>query len=342
MRHLSFVVFAFVGVGCGSSGAVHSDASTDGSSGTDSRISGDSGSGTDGGVGDGGAGHIEHVLLILLENQGTAAVYGSSHAPYTNSLMQTYAYATHYADSIPSIKLSEPHYVWLEAGTNQFSDHTFTTDDDASQANSTGSTAHLATQLGAAGVSWTAYAEGVPSGCPIHNSGFYADRHNPFVFFRDIAGNPISTQTPGCATHFKGFPALAQDLGSAQMPAYAFIIPNVCDDGHGATGCPYPDTEAGQVMAADTWLANNLPAMITYANANHGVIFIAWDESEGAPAQPFLAVGPTIKHGHAGSVAYDHSSLLKTVQEIVGVTPLLGHAADAATHDLSDLFVSFP
>jgi hypothetical protein len=103
-----------------------------------------------------------------------------------------------------------------------------------------------------------------------------------------------------------------------------------------------PQTTAAEVKAADDYLKNNLPAMITYANANHGVIFIAWDESEGAAAQPFVAVGPTIKHGYTSSVAFDHSSLLKTVQEILGVTPLLGHAADAATHDLSDMFVSFP
>jgi phospholipase C len=328
-----------LGASCGSGHGSSIDGSPrDGTSGGDATPAGDGHSGTDSPTGE----HIQHVLVILLENEGTGAVYGSANAPYTNGVMHQYAYATHYADAIPSIHLSEPHYVWLEAGTNHFSDHTFTTDNDASQGNSTASTAHLSTQLAAAGISWTAYAEDVPSGCPIHNSGFYADRHNPFVFFRDIAGDPISTQTAGCAAHFKGFPALTQDLANAQMPAYSFIIPNVCDDGHGASGCPYSDTPANEVKAADGWLAGNLPAMITYANAHHGVIFIAWDESEGAPAQPFLAVGPTIKQGYVSSTAFDHSSLLKTVQEILGVTPLLGHAADAGTHDLADLFVTFP
>jgi hypothetical protein len=36
----------------------------------------------------------------------------------------------------------------------------------------------------------------------------------------------------------------------------------------------------------------------------------------------------------------DHSSTLKTLQEIFGLTPLLGAAADSATNNLSDLFPS--
>lgn len=34
------------------------------------------------------------------------------------------------------------------------------------------------------------------------------------------------------------------------------------------------------------------------------------------------------------------SSVLKSLQQIFAVTPLLGHAADASTNNLSDLFVS--
>ena len=38
--------------------------------------------------------------------------------------------------------------------------------------------------------------------------------------------------------------------------------------------------------------------------------------------------------------SYDHSSTLRTIEEIFGVTPMLGDAANAT--DLSDLFASFP
>jgi hypothetical protein len=42
--------------------------------------------------------------------------------------------------------------------------------------------------------------------------------------------------------------------------------------------------------------------------------------------------------GYANSLHYDHGSLLKTLQEIFGVAPLLRHGPDPATSDLSDLY----
>ena len=46
--------------------------------------------------------------------------------------------------------------------------------------------------------------------------------------------------------------------------------------------------------------------------------------------------------GYQNTIHYDHSSTLRTFEEVFGVTPLLGHAADAGTSDLSDLFATFP
>jgi len=48
----------------------------------------------------------------------------------------------------------------------------------------------------------------------------------------------------------------------------------------------------------------------------------------------------TIHHlGRSGGQRhYDHSSTLKTLEEIFSVKPLLGAAADPRTNDLSDLF----
>jgi hypothetical protein len=39
-------------------------------------------------------------------------------------------------------------------------------------------------------------------------------------------------------------------------------------------------------------------------------------------------------------IHYDHSSMLKTIEEVFGVQPLLGAAAAPATKDLRDLFDS--
>jgi hypothetical protein len=49
----------------------------------------------------------------------------------------------------------------------------------------------------------------------------------------------------------------------------------------------------------------------------------------------FYAIGPHVKAGYAGGVAYTHSSLLKSVEEIFRL-PVLPTVAGAS--DLSDLF----
>ena len=53
-----------------------------------------------------------------------------------------------------------------------------------------------------------------------------------------------------------------------------------------------------------------------------------------------IALSPDAKVGYANEIHYTHSSLLRTLQELFGVTPLLGDAANAT--DLSDLFTTFP
>ena len=126
-------------------------------------------------------------------------------------------------------------------------------------------------------------------------------------------------------------PRCASDLASGDVASYSFISPNLCNDMHGATGCPQSNVR----RAGDDWLAANLPPLIDFVNANGGVIFITWEEGEHTETMPFLAVGPSVKQGYTGAVPYTHSSLLKTVEELLGL-PILPTVAGA--NDLSDLF----
>jgi hypothetical protein len=226
----------------------------------------------------------------------------------------------------------------MEAGTNSFSDITFLTDGDPSASNSTASTLHLSTQLDAKGVSWRSYQEDyVPAAtgaCPIASSGFYAAKHNPFVFFKDVAGDPPSASNTTCAQHHKAFSDLAADLaaGGSAVARYNFITPNLCNDMHGASGCPSGNT----IKSGDDWLAANLPPIISFANAHNGVIFLVWDEGDITLKIPFVAIGPGVKRNYVGSVAYTHASLLATNERIFGVPRLATVSSDA---DFSDLFV---
>ena len=114
------------------------------------------------------------------------------------------------------------------------------------------------------------------------------------------------------------------------MPNYVFITPNLCNDMHGAPGCV-----GNEITLGDNWLQQHLPGMIAYAKANAGVIFITWDEFETTPYMAFIAVGPGVKAGYASSVAYDHGSMLKSVERIFGLPYL---ATVAGKNDLADLF----
>lgn len=289
---------------------------------------------------------IQQVFVVMMENQNAKDVYGNPDAPYLNQLMKDYGYATNFQDCLPSSVPSEPHYVWLEAGTNVFSDVTFGGDGDATAKNSTASTAHLVNLLDNAGVSWMAYQEGIDSisgACPIASNFLtrYAAKHNPFVFFKDVSGNPPSKSASRCVAHNKPLSQFASDLSAGKAARYNLITPNLCHDMHGAIGC----SGGSNVKQGDTWLKGFLPSLITYAKANRGVILITWDETEGTTTQPFVIIGNGLKSaGYASKVRYDMSSVLKSIQRIFAVTPLLGHAADASTTDLSDFFTagSFP
>jgi hypothetical protein len=277
------------------------------------------------------------VFIVAMENQDADRIYGNvGDAPYINgTLIPRYAHATAFSDELPELP-SEPHYVWMEAGTNVFADHTFTTDDRPSASNSTASRDHLVAQIAAAGggLDWMSYQEGISAAtgaCPLEGAGFYRPRHNPFVFFQDVSGDPPAKDNPTCAAHHRDIATLAADLASGDVATYSFISPDLCHDMHGATGCP----DSNRTRAGDDWLAANLPPLIDFVNAHGGVIFVTWEEGNHTSTLPFIAVGPDVKPGYAGAVAYSHSSLLKTIEKLLGL-PVL--ATVAAANDLSDLF----
>jgi hypothetical protein len=327
MRRLALVFL----IACGSS---HSSTTIDGPpGGGDARA-------TDGNSGvDAPPGTIKRTIFVIpMENEPSSAIYNSSNAPYLNGLIGAQgsaAYATKFQDELPAL-VSEPHYVWMEAGTNQFSDVTFTNDNDPSTSHSTASSAHLTTQLNATGISWMSYQQGMTANtCPISSTGEYAAKHDPFVFFKDIVGATPSASNAGCKAHHKPYSSFQADLASpAGMAQYVFITPDLCHDMHGDSGCPQGTNVAMNIQAGDTWLSQELPRILDYANAHDGVVFITWDEGDSSNLIPFLALGPRIKPG-VSTTTYSHSSQLKSIEEILGV-PVLSTVTSA--NDFADMF----
>lgn len=266
---------------------------------------------------------IQHVFVIAMENHGASDIYGNvTHAPYiNNTLLPMAGRASNFIDTLPSLP-SEPHYVWMDGGTNAYSDHTFTNDNNPSSSNSTGSTAHLSTQISAAGFSWLSYQEGLNSTtgtCPIAGSGNYAPKHDPFIFFRDVSGNPPSKTNAFCTAHHKAYSALAGDLTNNRVAAYNFITPNLCHDMHSnsCTGSSDP------IKQGDTWLSTNVPPILSDISTHQGVLLIVWDEPAGSTGTiPLIVLGPNVKPNFVSTLRYTHGSIIKSVEQILGLPTL--------------------
>ena len=278
--------------------------------------------------------NIKTVFIIVMENHNWTDILNSPSAPYINqTLLPQSSYAQQYYNP-PGNHPSEPNYLWLESGTN-FS----IKNDDNPESNHQSSTDHLVTYLDEANITWKAYEEGISGKvCPLTNTGLYAPKHNPMVYFDNVTNNN-NPNSAYCISHERPYTELQSDLQNNTVAQYNFIAPNLCDDMHNDSGCQTEDA----IKNGDTWLSTQIPMiMASDVYQQGGVIFITWDESEnGDHPIGMIVVSPFAKGGgYSNSIHYTHSSTLRTIEEIFNITPLLGDAAKAT--DLTDLFSKFP
>ncbi|HET7499567.1 MAG TPA: alkaline phosphatase family protein [Kofleriaceae bacterium] len=268
------------------------------------------------------------VFTIVMENHSRGQIFGNSSAPYINQLANDNAVADGYHDSY--VHPSEPNYFWMIAGQN-FG----VLDDGDPSSHHLDARSHLADQIELAGLTWKAYQESMGEPCGLKSHGRYAAKHNPFAYFNDINGWDGTAFHPElrCNEHVVDYSQLDVDLANNAIPRYVFITPNLDSDMHD-----------GSIAQGDAWLAREMPKLLaTDAYKKGGVIFLLWDEGGGSPAgddPPFIAISPNAAPGMRSTVDYDTSSYLKTVQNILGLTPLpCADAAERSTvESMSDLF----
>ncbi|HWE63332.1 MAG TPA: alkaline phosphatase family protein [Chloroflexota bacterium] len=307
---------------------------------------------------------VHTVFLIVLENRDWASIVGNDDAPFINNwILPRAALAENYATIVHP---SELNYLWLEAATDFHLPHILASDADPYRAGDPRrlqdpardalqrSTNHLVSLLARAHISWKSYQEGIDGKtCPLQSAGRYAAKHNPMVFFDDVTdGGRLHSAT--CVAHIRPYAELARDLTSARTTArYNFITPDLCDDMHGDFQLMPFAVCAPSVALGDRWLATAVPLILrSPAYRQGGVLFITWDEGNSpvnfldrddqASDGPIglLVLSPYARAGYRNTISYTHSSTLRTIQEILGVTPLLGGAQHA--RDLRDLFTAFP
>jgi hypothetical protein len=181
----------------------------------------------------------------------------------------------------------------------------------------------------------------------------YATRHDPFVYFHSIIDSPI------CDEDVVNFDQLAGDLQSvATTPNYSFITPNLCDDGHDS---PCANGQPGGLVSANQFLEQTVPEILASpAFQQNGLLMITFDESasgtgsccgEAADAETVngsntpdpsgddgvgdgggqigaVLVSPYIQAGTVNETAYNHYSMLASIENLFGLSHL-GFAAVA-------------
>jgi len=318
--------------------------------------------------------HYSHIFEIMMENTSYGTIIGNPDAPDINALASTYGLATDYFGVTHP---SEPNYVANLGGDyfaiqddNQFYCTPALATTDANCAGTTVdhtvSAPSLADQLTAAGLTWKGYFQSLPptpapgavvtSGpgangpytfkYPSNTVALYASKHNPFVNF---------TGTQGDLTNMVPDTQLGTDLAArkvTQVPNYSLIVPDQCHDMHGTSTCT---DETGLIQAGDAYVGTTVSAIMHSKVWTHGrnAIVVTWDEDDFSDSgQPGTGCcGSNVGGGHvptivitnktttptADGTAYDHYSLLRSMEDAFGLTHL-AHAGDAAVPAMTPLF----
>ena len=232
-----------------------------------------------------------HVFVIVMENRSYGQVVGNG---YIAQLAARYGIATDYHGvSHPSL----PNYLAMTSGS------TWGIADDGFHALPAGG---LGAQLTGAGIDWRAYMEGMGSSC--FNSRYpYALKHNPFAYYGSA-----------CPPQVVPFTQFATDIGSANVPRFVWITPDLCHDGHDCSNA-----------VANAWLSQTVPQILsTSAWRDNGVLLITWDEGEDSANSVLTLVIQPEPYVHRSAKPYNHYSLLATIEDQLGLARL-GLAAQA-------------
>jgi len=220
-----------------------------------------------------------------MENRDYNLVAGNAAAPYFNKTLvpQGVLLTNSHAVAHPS----QPNYLDLFSGTN----HGIINDGCPQRIVA----ANIASELIAAHKTFTGYAESMPSvgftGCSYGT--LYMRKHVPWTNFPNV---PAAASVP-----YKGFPA--------SPASFVWITPNMCHDMHDCT------TGAG-----DTWLSQNLPAIIRWTSAHNGLLILTWDEASPDTSKTnqiaTVFVGPTVLAGKTSAQYVTHYTILHTLETI--------------------------
>lgn len=255
------------------------------------------------------------VLVIVEENETHEGIVGDPRAPYLTGLAKAYGQATRMDAGFPEKCPSLAAYILLTSGDA----HGICDDRGPAKHRLTGP--NLFAQTTAAGRQWRVYSEDAPENCAQSNAGLFAVRHVPSNYYADLRGE-CEDRSVAMGTIEAG--EFHDDVTEGRLPELGMLIPNLCNDMHGAKSCRHA------VSTGDEWLRQVLPSVLAGPDYRAGrlVVFVVWDEGSKTDNHiPFVAVSPTTKKRTIDAPT-TLCSVLATMSDVLSVDPL-GCAATA-------------
>jgi hypothetical protein len=267
---------------------------------------------------------ISHVVIVMNENKEWSTVWQDG--PYERMLAETYVnYSNFYGVRFPSFT----DYISPTSGQNTTLQHVLSSKDTS-----------LGHEIQAAGLSWQALEENMPTACdPTTDwAAEYDTEHNPFIWYSDLAG------AKGCDANDVPFTLSSWDslVAGNSLADYTWVTPDVIDDGHNASAnatCPLGAHASGaaklknEVCHTDEWLEQFLAPLFKNPTLfDSTAVFITYDSGSKNLKEGFnqTAGGPNGGHVYAVLVNpllshsdvkhnYTDFDLLTTSQYLLGL-----------------------
>jgi hypothetical protein len=266
------------------------------------------------GPADRGGSHFDHVVIVVMENQGASQAL--SDANIASIVKQAAWFSNYHAVSHPSL----PNSLALVAGSTYgvTRDYVDTSIKRLS----------IISRLEQKGLTWKAYAEDYQGRCLKSDAGKSVTpnakaaasstmRRVPFLSFAAVQNSPVRCGRVVNASQFM------TDARAGKLPNYSFYSPNIVGVGS------HTPAERSAV-----WLKQFVGSLQgTGAMDQRTLLMIVWDEGRGDDMRSNRALamllGPMITQGRY-SARLTHYSLLRTIEDNFGLLPVADGDATAS------------
>ncbi|MFL5895330.1 MAG: alkaline phosphatase family protein [Thermoleophilaceae bacterium] len=327
---------------------------------------------------------VKHVFVIVLENEDYATSFaGDSKAPFLAKTMPPmgalltdyYGIGHESLDNYIAMISGQGPNPQTQADAPLFTDFSPGSEGPDGQAMGSGtvypaSVKTIADQFDDKHVKWRGYMEDMANAPPgedrtcrhpqpnqtdptqsARKGDQYAARHNPFVYFHSLIDGP------SCHDNDVDFTTMPGEIEhAATTPAFSFITPNLCHDGHDAP-CKGSD-EPGGLQSINDFLQKWVPAILgSNGFKDDGMLIVTFDEAssdnsaccnersantpnaagpepgDGGGKVGAIVISPFTKPGTVDKTPYNHYSFLRGIEDLFGLRHL-GYAGQEGLEPL--------